>query len=1458
MNKYISLFIAIILIAALIGCHAGGSSPMAPDNSATILTPETRTVDKNGKFTDIIFPSGAVIKCPNDDTFKEGVKVTASEEKVPVITDNSGKFSYIYVYNISAVLPSENSLTADVPVNTIEKPLSVTLPNNSTDGTCYIGTRANENDPWHYSLVTDGTTSNVRFMRLSTNPPKSCIFSLYRLNIQFRLFVFDNEEKNDEVQVDRVTLTPAEDVEIKNGKYTGKLSVKLNVEGENLNGIKAENLIAKIIYRSENQQGANIDFASNKTDSSDKAVTGGYEHSFEISNIKVENSLGNTAELSFELNLDGISLEEFPTDFLVEFYSKGSDENLRPFEYTQTFEFETKEQTDTQTTTDTDTNTNTESGTDTQTNTDSGTETDTESSTDTDSSTETGSSTDTGSSTGTDTSVEIYSITYDLDGGEPTKDNPSNYTAETESFTLNNPTKTGFTFTGWTGTDLDSPTKEVTIKKGSTGDRSYKANWKQNAPEEYTLNLIKGDGIATVTGEGTYKESDSVTASCTMLEGYEFDSWSGDFTKETFTMPAKDVTMTANAKPIQYKITLDAKGGTLEKNSIEYNIVTEEFNLPVPNKNGYDFTGWTGSNGDTPQRVVKIEKGTTGNKTYTANYSAVAFTITYTLGADDVINDNPTGFNPDTETFKLKEPERTGYTFTGWTGSNGNTPQKEVTISKGSTENKSYTANWNINSYNLTINKGTGINTVSGAGSYEYNSSVTASCTMIAGYEFDKWTGDFTTETFVMPVKDVTLTANAKVITYSIAYNLDGGQLTKDNPENYTVETESITLINPTKDNFTFLGWTYEGQTTPQTTVSINTGSTGDKIFTANWEAKAVVSLKSTADELSGSNIIKLEFDKEITWQNSYANNITITPTTTSTPITASSFSYSNKTLTITLSDKLKYNTEYKVAVADMPKVVDKNLTFTTAALTVTPQIASIASDIVVVNEVNRHILQPTFTIDFGKEIVNKTTAKNSILLNTDALPNSCNLAFDENGKIATLTFIANLELFTDYSLSITAFTDDDNSAVTAQSLSFKTIPPDDILGEGSENKPFLIYTQAHLNKLRENSPINYIRGNYYFKQMDDIVLTSDNWIPIGKENYDDFYGKYDGNNHKITNLKIDNNGDSYAGLFYNIIGNNSNQAEIKNLTIENSNISNGSSIGVLAGFIKYTDISNVYISSINIIDCGEKIGGLAGEIHNSTISNVHLSGKISIKGSYAVGGLAGQCNEVQITACSVDSPDSLVSADTGRDVGGLVGQFYSGASGNSNVSKSYASIKVQGNNCVGGLVGNMNKCTIENSYSRSAITALDKDQYNGPNFIGGLVGSVNPENASFNNCYSKGTIYINAPESKKASNVGGLAGILGRTTQTLINSTNSFSSVTISVSQGYTGDGANHPYNPDDEHGSIPLYYKDYGSGRGYIYEDDTNHNYLSNGYPANKLNWDASVWDNLTDGGYPTPKQN
>ncbi len=74
-------------------------------------------------------------------------------------------------------------------------------------------------------------------------------------------------------------------------------------------------------------------------------------------------------------------------------------------------------------------------------------------------------------------------------------------------------------------------------------------------------------------------------------------------------------------------------------------------------------------------------------------------------------------------------------------------------------------------------------------------------------------------------------------IVYSITYNLDGGALGEDvtNPTTYTVASKTIVLNNPTKDGYKFLGWA-EGDGDPMLEAKIETGSTGDKTFTAMWE----------------------------------------------------------------------------------------------------------------------------------------------------------------------------------------------------------------------------------------------------------------------------------------------------------------------------------------------------------------------------------------------------------------------------------------------------------------------------------------------------------------------------------------------------------------------------------------------------------------------------------------------
>lgn len=95
-----------------------------------------------------------------------------------------------------------------------------------------------------------------------------------------------------------------------------------------------------------------------------------------------------------------------------------------------------------------------------------------------------------------------------------------------------------------------------------------------------------------------------------------------------------------------------------------------------------------------------------GNVTLTANGSRTIqnYTITYNLNGGALVagKTNPTSYNVESQNITLNNPQKTGYTFTGWTGSNGTTPSTTVTIAKGSTGNKNYTANYNVNQYEVT------------------------------------------------------------------------------------------------------------------------------------------------------------------------------------------------------------------------------------------------------------------------------------------------------------------------------------------------------------------------------------------------------------------------------------------------------------------------------------------------------------------------------------------------------------------------------------------------------------------------------------------------------------------------------------------------------------------------------------------------------------------------------------
>ena len=119
--------------------------------------------------------------------------------------------------------------------------------------------------------------------------------------------------------------------------------------------------------------------------------------------------------------------------------------------------------------------------------------------------------------------IGVCAVRFDSDGGTA-EGNPESYTVETGSFTLKNPARSGYTFTGWSGTGLNGENNmTVTVEAGSTGDRAYTAHWRQNAyvPGSCTiLATVSGKGAISPSGRVSVSEGGSRTFTFTPDKGY--------------------------------------------------------------------------------------------------------------------------------------------------------------------------------------------------------------------------------------------------------------------------------------------------------------------------------------------------------------------------------------------------------------------------------------------------------------------------------------------------------------------------------------------------------------------------------------------------------------------------------------------------------------------------------------------------------------------------------------------------------------------------------------------------------------------------------------------------------------------------------------------------------------------------------------------------------------------------
>ena len=232
--------------------------------------------------------------------------------------------------------------------------------------------------------------------------------------------------------------------------------------------------------------------------------------------------------------------------------------------------------------------------------------------------------------------INQYTIAFDTNGGSEIAPITQDY--GTEITAPDNPTRKGYTFKGWDKEiPRTMPVENITVK----------AQWEIN---QYTITFDTNGGseIAPITQDyGTeITAPDNPTR-----KGYTFKGWDKEIPE---TMPAENMTVKAQWKINQYKITFDTNGGS-EIAPITQDYGTEITTPDNPTRKGYTFKGW---DKEIPKTMLAE------NITVKAQWEINQYTITFdTNGGSEIA---PITQDYGTEITAPDNPTRKGYTFKGW------------------------------------------------------------------------------------------------------------------------------------------------------------------------------------------------------------------------------------------------------------------------------------------------------------------------------------------------------------------------------------------------------------------------------------------------------------------------------------------------------------------------------------------------------------------------------------------------------------------------------------------------------------------------------------------------------------------------------------------------------------------------------------------------------------------------
>ena len=300
----------------------------------------------------------------------------------------------------------------------------------------------------------------------------------------------------------------------------------------------------------------------------------------------------------------------------------------------------------------------------------------------------------------------------------------------------------------------------------------------------------------------------------------------------------------------------DINSGNLS--SYTYNVLTI---LPQDvTKVGHTFEGWFDSEN---QKVTQISKGTIGDVTFTAHWTAKTYSVTLQTNNGTINAGNVTSYTYGEGATLPTDITKTGYEFLGWFDNSSYDGGAVTEIADNEIGNKNFWAKWTAATYDVTLEVDGGTVNANNVEEYIYGvGAILPTDVTKIGFMFKGWKDEDDSDALEITTADYgnkTFTAQWEQADYSITYNANGGAINEEYVSTYNYNVSEITLpTDVTKEGNEFGGWYDNSNFTGAAVETISAAEYGDKTFYAKWNANTY----DVTFETNGGTINSGAFDK--------------------------------------------------------------------------------------------------------------------------------------------------------------------------------------------------------------------------------------------------------------------------------------------------------------------------------------------------------------------------------------------------------------------------------------------------------------------------------------------------------------------------------------------------------------------------------------------------------------------